>query len=250
MTVQDLPPVPEDELPPQEETTPEETPPEETPPPDSLAEAPAPPEETAIPQEETAPPPVESEPSPGKMRIFLRKALRWLIGLFIVFALGYLTAFFSLYQPLTNKYNRALDEAQKAADQVASLQAELEAANAQADALQAQIETLATERDALQEEVDAAELHFYTLRALADVQGARLALAGEDLDTARVYLSKTPAYLETMQSLADADMQDTLDDMQQRLALVRGELDDDPDTAGTDLAILADWLRQFETALP
>ncbi len=246
MTEQDLPPAPEDGLPLQNESAPEETPAAA-----SLSEAPAPPEEVG-PSDSFAPPPAEteSEPSPSRVRAFLRKALRWFIGLFLVFALGYLTAFFTIYQPLANKYEQATAEAQKAAEQIASLQADLEAANAQAEALQAKLNSLTTERDALQKKTDAAELRFYTLRALADVQGARLALAGEDADTARVYLSKTPAYLENMQSLAESDMQATLKDMQQRLALVRGELEDDPDTAATDLAILADWLRQFETALP
>ncbi len=246
MTEQDISPTPEEALPPQEEAIPEETPAA-----DSLPEAPAPPEEVSPPDSFTPPPAeAESTPSPSRARTFLRKALRWLIGLFIVFALGYLTAFFTIYQPLANKYAQVTSDAQKAADQITSLQADLEAANAQADALQEKLKALAAERDTLQEEVDAAELHFYTLRALSDVQGARLALAGEDLDTARVYLSKTPTYLETMQSLADSDMQDAIKDMQQRLTLVRGELEDNPDTAATDLAILADWLRQFETALP
>ncbi len=246
MTIQDMPPSSEEELTPE---TPEQT--------DSLAEASVSPEEAlpspeevASPEAETSSPEIETPQPPSRMRAFFRTALRWFIGLFFVFAVGYLTAFFTLYQPLANRYTRMNADAQQTSARIAALQSDLESAEAKAETLQERLDALAAERDALQDDLDAADLHFYTLRALADVQGARLALTQEDPDTTRVYLSKVPAYLQKMHSLAGADVQDALDDMQKRLTLALGELDKDPQIAATDLAILADWLRQFETTLP
>ncbi len=247
MSEMPIPPSEEPTTPPVEETSePAVAPVEEVPP---AAPEPSPPA-SETPPPAGVPSPEEAVSTPrGRARTFLRRAVTWLLGLFIVFAGGYLLAFFTLYQPLNQRFQKQGNDLTAANQQVESLQADIERLNNQIADLQARLQTRTEERDALQGQVDASSLHFYTLRALVDVQGARLALASEDAETAQVYLAKVPAYLEAMQPLAAPDVQETLLSMQQRLTLALDELKQDPPTAVTDLAILADWLRQFESTL-
>ncbi len=241
-----LPPEMEDEPPAADGPSPAETPPERG------AAPPAEPESSPAPPPPAAQPPAEAQSPPSRrarVRAFLRKLLSWILGLFLVFAAGYLLAFFSLYQPLTKRYRGLERQAADARAQAESLQAEIDTLNGRIADLQSSLETLSAERDALQGQVDGATLRFYTLRALADVQGARLALTSDDAETAQVYLAKAPAYLEAMQPLASADVQAALTSMQKRLTLALDELTREPKTSAADLAILADWLRQFETTL-
>ncbi|GAB4520963.1 MAG: hypothetical protein Fur0018_01040 [Anaerolineales bacterium] len=194
----------------------------------------------------TAPP---IQPQPSRASQVARLILRWAIGLFIVFVLGYLTAFFTIYKSASAQLQTRTTEVQTINRQVEDIQKQLDASSAEIERLKGQLQNTSDERDRLQAEVNAAELRFNTLRALVDVQGARLALQAEDTETAGIYLAKVPAYLESMSSLAPADVLDSLKNMQTRLSLAVEGLTSDPATAAADLSVLADWLRQFETTL-
>jgi hypothetical protein len=170
-------------------------------------------------------------------RSFLARALRWLLVFLIVFGLGALLAVYLLYLP--------------ARQEARLLEAELQKANEQAAEQQQRIESqsgLETKNQDLEAEMAEASLHVNILKARTDVAGALLALAEDDPGRARVALSKTAETLDTIKALLDAGQQQVVDDMQARLELAAGELEDNAFAAESDLNVLATGLLELENS--
>ena len=84
------------------------------------------------------------------------------------------------------------------------------------------------------------------LHARVNVTNAMLALAKNDLEKAKTYLSTTKVILIHLESLVQSDQVKTITDMQARLQLVVNEIETDPYAASSDLDVLSTSLQQLE----
>lgn len=187
----------------------------------------------------------ETEPAPpdeSRLRRFVWRTARWVLGLLVVFMLGFLAAIYGLYRPALNERQSVERQLSNSQGETASLQSELDAAQGQIGDLQARIEELSSLETRNQE----LELHVSILSARSDVISARLALANEDPSRSRAALARTGETLNTLQDLLAADQSDLVTDMQDRLELVLSELDDDTFAADSDLGVLERSLLELE----
>ncbi len=176
-----------------------------------------------------------TEEPESRLQRFARLSVRWLAGLLIVFALGVLATVFVLLQP--------------ARQDLSQTRAELEQANQRITELEAEVERLSTferSNQKLSEDLDTANLHITILRALSDVNAARLALAMDDPASAQVHLTKTNQTLQELEGLVDANSQDLVVSMQDRLELALSEIGEDKFAAQSDLGVLSTNLVQIE----
>lgn len=198
------------------------------------------PVEEAIPKE----PAVES-----KTRRFFRKAIRWTIGLLIVFGLGLLAGIFLLYRPAIQEAENSM---RVVAVDLADSNQEIADLRDQISGLEAQIaglQPLKTENEALLAAQDGFNLHIAILNARLDVTAARLALSGDESARALITLEKTADSLERIGTFLEPEQRDMVTAMVQRLDLVLSEIENDPYAAQSDLDVLATNLLQLEDAL-
>ncbi len=176
---------------------------------------------------------------PSRFGLFLRRALRWLAGIGVVFALGIGTLWFAQVRPQ--------------AERIRELQADLEATRSQVEALQNEVEDLRplkTVNADLQQSLAAAQQRHALLSTLVDVTQAQLALAQDDGLAARAALAEAPAQLEALQRDLSGQEAETLATMQDRLDLVLRELDQEKTFAAQrDLEVLANALVELDRAL-
>lgn len=227
-----------------EETTPPEEPPEEPEAPVLAAEP-----EAAIPIEEVD---EISAADESPVRRFLRNALRLTLGLLIVFGLGFLTAFYTIYQSATTEIKLGQSRLEQS-------QADLDTANQQITTLGNQISdlegqikalsSLETEIQDLQTEIDAHTLHIKILRAQLDISTAILALSKDNRAQARLALNGTTETLKDIESMLEPDQREAVTPMQQRLELVLSEMEGDPYAAQSDLDVLAASILKLENSL-
>lgn len=173
----------------------------------------------------------EQKKEPTKFQKFLRKALIWLGVAIVLFAAGFITFYFTLYQPKVD----ALDQTQT---QLIQVQNEL-------DSLQAQLDDTTAQMNALAD----ADAHQALLSVMVDVYAARLALTEEDTVSAKSALLNTEDTLsEITDQIAsfDSGLAETLP---QRLNIIITNIDRDPETAISDCDQMLKDLLQVETAL-
>jgi hypothetical protein len=185
----------------------------------------------AVPKEDVPKP-------PSRLVIFLRKLLRWTVGILVIFALGILATWITRVQPQKDRINALNDK--------------LEAADITVEELESRMTELlpvVDENNALKGQLNQAQLQVDVFKVLVDVTTAELALVNEDVLTAKASLSGTDSQLETLQEgLPQAD-QATIEGMRTRLALVLDELETDVFAAGNDLEVLKNNLVALERSL-
>ena len=186
--------------------------------------------------------PVEPKPDepkpPSRIGRFFRKALRWFTGLIVVFGLGVGTTWFVRVQPM-NK-------------QIEDLRNQLQAAEITVDELEslvAEYQSLEREKEAVESELLDTQLHVDIMRILVDVVSAELALANDDIVTAKASLTGTDTRLADLQERLQGEDQQTIEGMRTRLALVLDELEEDAFAAMSDLEVLASNLVALERSL-
>ncbi len=180
--------------------------------------------------EEVTPPP------PSKISRFLSRALRWVTGIVVVFALGVVATWVAKVSPLTKEVNSLQQD-------LGSIQAQLEAAQAEVEALQ----PLQGENASLKAEIAKSAQRMDLLSVLVDVTTAQLAMAQDDPIAAKAALAGTDERLRTLdEELVGAD---TVEGLRNRLALVIEELDDNIFAAQKDLQILSNNLISLERSL-
>lgn len=184
----------------------------------------------------------EEKKEPSKFGLFLRKVLRWAAGLGVVFIAGVLLMQFLVVSPLRKDLRGTKGDLEAAEAETAELQDDLADVRADNDALE-------TENEELQDQLTTALADQQILRALADVSAARVALAEDDVVTAKAALSGTNARLETLYDLVPADVEETVAGMVARLELAVEELDDDTFAAENDLEVLWTNLQALEASL-
>ena len=180
--------------------------------------------------EEVTPPP------PSKISRFLSRALRWVTGIVLVFALGVVATWAAKVRPMTKEVNSLQQD-------LGSIQAQLVAAQEELESLQ----PLEGENASLKAEIAKSAQRMDLLSVLVDVTTAQLAMAQEDPIAAKAALAGTDERLMTLdEELVGAD---TVEGLRDRLALVIEELDDNIFAAQRDLQILSNNLISLERSL-
>lgn len=179
-----------------------------------------------------------STPPETRSQRFFRLAIRWLAGFLVVFALGVLAAVWLFYRPATQQLSQTQTELGAANQRIAELEAEV-----------ARLAPLDTRNQALQAELAGANLHIKILRALSDVNAARLSLANEDIPSARAQLTNTPRTLRELEQAVGENQREMVRAMQDRLELALAEVERDAFAADSDLNVLATNLVQLENII-
>jgi cell division protein FtsB len=174
----------------------------------------------------------------SRWRRFFRLALRWVVGLLIVFLLGVLATTLLFYRPTLERLNQLQAEHQQSVQRVAELEAEV-----------ARLSELERRNQALEKDLATANLDRKLLKILADVNAARFALSSGDAAGARLILSKAPAALKEIALLVSQDQRESVTAMQNRLDLALSEMERDAFAAQSDLGVLASNLAQLEEAV-
>jgi hypothetical protein len=170
-------------------------------------------------------------PAESRFSRFARTALRWMAAFLIAFLLGAMAVYWFFYRPQVEQLAQARSQAEQALQRVAEL------------------EVYQSENEALREEQRVTNIQVYIFRAISDVNAARLALATEEVETAREALSDTGGVLTSLANLVGPDYRGQLSAMQDRLRLALSEMNRDAFAAQSDLGVLEANLRQLESAL-
>ena len=198
---------------------------------------------TATPGPTPASQPMPPAPEPGpkppsRVGRFFRLALRWAVGIIVVFALGLAATWFTQVQPK--------------ASQVATLTSALGTVQAQATREQQQLNALQgvqAENATLKASLDKAQVHLELLKALEDVTSAQVELAQGNPSLAKAYLAQTDSRLAALgQDLQGSDAT-AVKSLQDRLGLASGELETNSFAAQRDLEVLASDLVNLEMSL-
>ncbi|MGB9673471.1 MAG: hypothetical protein ACPL3P_04975 [Anaerolineales bacterium] len=179
---------------------------------------------------------VEAKAAPKERpaRRFLRRLLRWTLGILIVFGLGLLTALYVWFLPL-RQTNTALNK-------------ELTAAKDQITQLQQQLADQKLQQQKAQQEIDQLKVADYQSQlksAQLEVAAARIALYQNDPNQALTALDKVATILNALQSKIPQAQQTQLSDLQARLELAKKEVKDNTYAAQSDLDVLAQGLNQL-----
>ncbi len=189
----------------------------------------------------------QSEPKPvqpqmGRMQRFGRSLLIWLIVIVIAFLAGVLTFNFTLYQPLAGTLKQTQGDLTKANQNLSQVTADVTAVNDQLTGIKA-------DNQAMQSKLEAATDHLALQQVLVEITNARLALANNDVQSAKTALQQTEQQLGDLTPRIAAVDAKLAESMPQRLALVLSELDSSVDTAKVDLELLAENLTSVEGLL-
>jgi len=182
----------------------------------------------------------------SRFQRFLKLSIRWVIGVLIVFALGFMSAVLLLYIPERDGKSQLETELTQAETRIDTLESEIISLENDIQDYIVREDELVSKAEAMQEEVKTANLHILILSALADVNAARVALVQDDVAGARVHLTNTDKTLETLKEFVGTEQRDKVNAMQNRLALVMAEIDENPSVAQSDLEVLANNLMMLE----
>lgn len=206
----------------------------------------SPPTENA--EQQTAEEPEKIAEAEGRPSQSGTRFLRWALGFLIVFGLGAVLVIVTLYVPAQQKIRQ---ERQSYAQLEEQSKADLDQADQKKAELERRIEDLTAfeeKNQVLQSELDQTRLHVVILSARSDVAQARLALAKEDPTKAKITLSKTGETLQALEEMLEADQREVVTGMENRLALVLDEIDENAYAAESDLDVLATSLLELENA--
>ncbi len=208
-------------------------------------------EEPAAMMEEIEQPPVQEEPAaeveapelmeekpPSRLGRFLRRLLRWAVGVMAIFVLGIGALWVTQLQPLRDR-NRSLQ------DQLASAQAEVETLSSTVDSLR----SVEAENASLQAELGDASSRLDILSVLVDVTTAQLAIAQDEPDRVSIALSDTEEKLDNLEARLSGGEAEIVRGLRERVVLVLEEVDGDIFAAERDLEVLANSLLELDRDL-
>ncbi|MEW6566630.1 MAG: hypothetical protein AB1449_00395 [Chloroflexota bacterium] len=179
----------------------------------------------------TEAPSAAEAPRPSRVGRFFRRALRWTVGVVVLFALGVGVTWLMQVRPQATELARLRGE-------LAAAQSELESLRplpAQVEALQAELTTV---RTALMIE-----------EILVDVTSARFAIVLGDRSGARSELALTDGRLTSLAAMLEAAQAEQVQGLRNRLALALSEIDSDAFAAQSDLEVLANQLVSLRDSL-
>jgi hypothetical protein len=180
----------------------------------------------------------ETFSEPSKLRLFLRRLVRWLVAVLVIFALGVAATWLTRVAPQQKE--------------IENLEHDLEMSREEADLSASEVEDLlplVDENAELKSDLTAMEMHIEILKIQGDVASAQLALLAEDFVTARASLAGTDTRLEALMKNLEGEDRDTVQGMLTRLDLVLEELGDDSFAAIRDLEVLSSNLAALERSI-
>lgn len=175
---------------------------------------------------------------PSKLRLFLRRLLRWLVAVLVIFAFGVGAAWLVRVVPQQRE--------------IRSLEGKLEQTREQADLSASEVENLlplVDEITELKSDLSSLEMHVELLKIQGDVTSAQLALLAEDFVTAKAFLAGTDTRLEELRKNLEGEDRNTVQGMLTRLDLVVAELGEDSFAAIRDLEVLRSNLAALERSI-
>lgn len=175
---------------------------------------------------------------PSRLGQFMRKLLRWTVGLLVVFALGVGAMWFVRLQPEMAKNSQLRDTIQSLEESIVALQSDVD-----------ELSPLVDENSDLQRQLEQAEVHVGILEVLVDVSSAQLALSDDDIVTAKASLAGTDSLLAAAAENLPSEHQGTVEEMRGRLTLVLEELEVDAFAATRDLEVLSNNLNALARSL-
>ena len=191
----------------------------------------------------------------SRARRGFRKFIRWSAGLLIFFGMGFLTAVYTLYNPVVDEldqlqtnFNNAETSILELETQINDQQVEIRKLTEQIDSITLEIEALENEKQSLSEDQDRFNLHIALLQARADVVSGQVKLYETNPTQGRVLLQSASQNLTNVKSLLPDDLKDVITPLQTRLELAIGGINSDLETAITDLSKIAGDLREIENA--
>jgi hypothetical protein len=165
---------------------------------------------------------------------FLRRLGMAAIIFLVIFILGGLTTYFTLYRPQRQELSKTREELKTAEGRISELENRITS-----------LSSLDVKNKEIQAELDQSKIHVAILSAQVDVITAQLDLAKDDTAAARLILTKTPETLKTLKSLVGSAGEKAMTEMQARLVLATGGLAN-KDIATKDLEALTLMLIQLE----
>jgi hypothetical protein len=180
---------------------------------------------------------------------FWMRALRWILGILIVFSLGAVVVIYFGLVPAQNTNYSISEELESAQQRISEIQSE---AQQEQESMQAEVERLQAfenENQELQTQLTRSELHVAILNAQNDVVNAQLALEKEDTNSASLALSQTSETLDTISELLAPNQREVVTVMKDRLDLAIQGIDTDTFAARSDLDVLYNDLIKLENTL-
>jgi hypothetical protein len=180
----------------------------------------------------------ETFTEPSKLRLFLRRLLRWLVVVLVIFALGVGATWFARVAPQQKDIDNFEHTVRQLRDEVDLKSAEIE-----------ELLPLVDENAELAAELFEAEMHIEILKIQGDVASSQLAMLAEDIVTAKASLAGTDSRLEVLMRSLDGEDRNTVQGMLTRLDLVLEELGEDTFAAIRDLEVLSSNLSALERSI-
>ncbi len=205
-------------------------------------------DEAEISMDEEILPPTTTPPEARSTRL-IKSSIRWIFGVLIVFALGFLSAVMLLYVPQRDEKSQILSNLAIADEKVTSLENKIIVLENQIEDQKTKQTELESQVVELMEERKSTDIHLLILSTSADINAARVALLTDDVANVSVHLANTKDTLEKLIGLVNREQADNVTAMINRLTLVLDEMEDDPTTALHDLEVLANNLTTLENAL-
>lgn len=178
-----------------------------------------------------------------------RQGLRWFLGFFIVFGIGFLVALFVMYRPTVREMNNLQSELDASETQVAELQAEMSDRESQLQAEISDLESQLQDIEELQSQLDDSELQMLVMRGRLAVSQARIALFSENENQFSLYWDTTADTLSRIKERLPSDQQDAISSLEQRMILVADEFQESPEAAQSDLEIVGNRLLELQDTL-
>lgn len=184
----------------------------------------------------------EEKPEKGeglsKSRRIFRRVLIWLVIIALAFAAGFFVDSYLRYIPTLDKLTERTNQVSEAMLEIDELEAEI-----------SRLSTFEETNQILVEENQSLETHLRVLSARSAVADARLAVVQDNIPEAKLALSKVESNLEDLISMLSEEQVEVVENMQQRLDLVKVELDKDTFSALSDLEVLSSKLGGLENIL-
>lgn len=166
---------------------------------------------------------------------FLRRALRWLTAVVVLFGLGVAATWFAQVRPRTQQIEALIQAL-----------AEVEAQRDQLQEQVAELEGVRSENEALQASLREAQARLDLLSILVDVTSAQLAIAQDDPGAAKAALQHTDETLGDLGKKLGPSEAAAIASLRDRVKLVIEEVDGDLFAAQRDLEVLANSLLEIE----
>jgi hypothetical protein len=175
---------------------------------------------------------------PSRLRLFLRRLLRWLVAVLVIFVLGVGATWLARVAP----QQKEIDDLEGTLEQVRQ-DSDLSASEVE------NLRPLIDENAELKADLSDLEMHVEILKIRGDVASAHLAMLAEDIVTAKASLAGTDSRLEALMGSLDGEDRETVQGMLTRLDLALEELGEDTFAAIRDLEVLSSNLAALERSI-